>query len=107
MPRCCPRLIRARIRSWPSVEKQPWSQTAGKSAQRKGFGALLGGVFHAPYPNPYRRAPGQTVEECAMDSIRFIEDQLFRALVAPEEVAAIFVEPVQGEGGYVVPPKLF
>lgn len=83
------------------------SLTASKSVQRKGFGALLGGVFHAPYPNPYRRAQGQTVEDCALDSIRFIEDQLFRALVPPDEVAAIFVEPVQGEGGYVFPPKLF
>jgi 4-aminobutyrate aminotransferase len=83
------------------------SLTASKAVQRKGFGALLSGVFHAPYPNSYRRRPGQTPEDCAMDSIRFIEEQLFRGLVPPDEVAAIFVEPVQGEGGYVVPPKLF
>src|ERR1051326_8303326 len=83
------------------------SLTASKSVQRKGFGALLGGIFHAPFPNPYRRAAGQTLEDCAMDSIRFIEDKLFRGLVSPDEVAAIFVEPVQGEGGYVVPPQLF
>ena len=42
-----------------------------------------------------------------MDSIRFIEDQLFRCVVPPDEVAAIFVEPVQGESGYLVPPKVF
>lgn len=83
------------------------SLTASKSVQRKGFGALLAGVFHAPYPNPYRRRPGQSVEDCAMDSIRFIEDQLFRCVAPPDEVAAIFVEPVQGEGGYLVPPKIF
>lgn len=83
------------------------SLTASKSVQRKGFGALLGGIFHAPYPNPYRRAAGQTPEDCARESIRFIEDQLFRSIVAPEEVAAIFVEPIQGEGGYVIPPRLF
>src|ERR1700687_2010952 len=83
------------------------SLTASKAVQRKGFGALLSGVFHAPYPNSYRRRPGQSVDDCAMDSIRFIEEQLFRGLVPPDEVAAIFVEPVQGEGGYVVPPKLF
>jgi 4-aminobutyrate aminotransferase len=51
--------------------------------------------------------PGQTPEDCALASIRFIEDQLFRSIVAPEEVAAIMIEPVQGEGGYIVPPKLF
>jgi len=83
------------------------SLTASKSVQRKGFGTLVAGVFHAPYPNPYRRRPGQSVEDCAMESIRFIEDQLFRSVVPPEEVAAIFVEPVQGEGGYIVPPRIF
>ncbi len=83
------------------------SLTASKSVQRAGFGSLLAGVFHAPYPYPYRGAPGQSPEDCAMASIRFIEDTLFRALVPPEDVAAIFVEPVQGEGGYVVPPRLF
>ena len=83
------------------------SLTASKSVQRKGFGSLLGGVFHAPFPNPYRGAPGQTAEDCALASIRYIEDQLFRAVAAPEDVAAIFVEPIQGEGGYVIPPKLF
>ena len=83
------------------------SLTASKSVQRKGFGSLLSGVFHAPYPNPYRAMPGQSAEECAAASIRYIEDQLFRAVAAPEDVAAIFVEPVQGEGGYVFPPKLF
>jgi 4-aminobutyrate aminotransferase len=83
------------------------SLTASKSVQRKGFGSLLGGVFHAPFPNPYRGAPGQTAEDCALASIRYIEDQLFRAVAAPEDVAAIFVEPIQGEGGYVIPPQLF
>jgi 4-aminobutyrate aminotransferase len=83
------------------------SLTASKAVQRKGFGTLLGGVFHAPYPNVYRALPGQTPEDCALASIRFIEDQLFRSIVAPEEVAAIMIEPVQGEGGYIVPPKLF
>jgi len=83
------------------------SLTASKSIQRKGFGSLLSGVFHAPYPNPYRGATGQSAEDCAVASIRYIEDQLFRAIVPPEDVAAIFIEPVQGEGGYVVPPRLF
>ncbi len=83
------------------------SLTASKSVQRRGFGSLLAGVFHAPYPNPYRCAPGETADDCARASIRYIEDQLFRCVVPPEDVAAIFLEPIQGEGGYVVPPKLF
>ncbi len=83
------------------------SLTASKSVQRKGFSSLLAGVFHAPYPQPYRGGPGRSPEDCAMDSIRFIEDQLFRCVVPPEEVAAIVVEPVQGEGGYIIPPRIF
>jgi 4-aminobutyrate aminotransferase len=83
------------------------SLTASKSVQRKGFSSLLAGVFHAPYPQPYRGAAGRSPEDCAMDSIRFIEDQLFRCVVPPEEVAAIVVEPVQGEGGYIIPPRIF
>jgi 4-aminobutyrate aminotransferase len=81
------------------------SLTASKSVQRKGFGSLLAGVFHAPYPNVYRS--GKPPEECGAESLRFIEEVLFRNLVAPEEVAAIIVEPVQGEGGYLVPPPNF
>jgi len=83
------------------------SLTASKSVQRKGFSSLLAGVFHAPYPQPYRGGAGRSPEDCAMDSIRFIEDQLFRCVVPPEEVAAIVVEPVQGEGGYIIPPRIF
>jgi len=81
------------------------SLTASRSVQRKGFGTLLAGVFHAPYPNPYRT--GQTPEEAAAASLRFIEDTLFRHLVSPDEVAGLIVEPVQGEGGYLVPPPTF
>jgi 4-aminobutyrate aminotransferase len=81
------------------------SLTASKSVQRKGFGTLLGGVFHAPYPDPYRS--GKSPAECAAESLSFIEDTLFRTIAPPEEVAAIIFEPVQGEGGYVVPPPEF
>jgi 4-aminobutyrate aminotransferase len=83
------------------------SFTASKTVQRRGFGPLVPGVYHAPFPNPYRCAPGQSAQDCAMASIRFIEEQLFRTVLPPEEVAAILVEPVQGEGGYVVPPSNF
>lgn len=81
------------------------SLTGSKSVQKKGFGVLMPGVFHVPYPNPYRSllAP----EDCARESVRFIENTLFRQTVPAEEVAAIVVEPIQGEGGYLVPPANF
>lgn len=83
------------------------SLTASKAVQRKRFGALLGGVFHAPYPNTYRGAHGVRPEHAASDALAHIEDELFKRIVDPEEVAAIFVEPIQGEGGYVVAPNEF
>jgi 4-aminobutyrate aminotransferase len=81
------------------------SLTASKAIQRRGFGPLLPGVYHAPYPNPYRF--NGSPDQCAAESLAFITDQLFVHLSAPDEVAAIVVEPIQGEGGYVVPPKAF
>ena len=81
------------------------SLTASKVTQRRGFSPLMPGVFHAPYPDPYRYAG--SLDACAAESIRFIEQQLFVHLVAPDEVAAVIVEPIQGEGGYIVPPPAF
>jgi 4-aminobutyrate aminotransferase len=63
------------------------SLTASKARYREGFGPLLPGVFHAPYGEP-----------------GFLENVLFRHVVSPTDVAAIVVEPIQGEGGYIVPP---
>ena len=83
------------------------SLTASKAVQRKRFGSLLGGVFHTPYPNTYRGAYGVRPEHAAADALAQIEGELFKRLVDPEEVAAIFVEPIQGEGGYVVAPAEF
>ena len=74
--------------------------TASKSIQKEGFFPLMPGVHHVPYPDPYR---GPTAMEC----IDLMERELFRTTLPPDEVAAIFVEPVQGEGGYIVPPKMF
>ena len=83
------------------------SLTASKAIQRRRFGSLLGGVFHTPYPNTYRGAYGVRPEHAAADALRYMEAELFRHVVDPEEVAAIFVEPIQGEGGYVVAPPEF
>ena len=81
------------------------SLTASKVIQRRGFGPLLPGVYHARYPEPYRFKG--SADECAAESLSYIRDQLFVQLIAPDEVAAIVVEPIQGEGGYIVPPVAF
>ncbi len=65
------------------------------------------GVTHVPYPNLYRRPAGTDAAEYARDCARFIEEKLFKTTLPPEEVAAIFVEPIQGEGGYLPAPPEF
>jgi 4-aminobutyrate aminotransferase len=81
------------------------SLTASKVRQRQGFGPLVPGTYHAPYPDEYRS--GLSGDATASQCIGFIEQQLFVHLVAPDEVAAVMVEPIQGEGGYIVPPDSF
>ena len=83
------------------------SLTSSKAVQRKGFGTLLGGVFHVPYAYSYRCPYGLKSEECCTECAAVLERELFKKIVAPEEVAAIFVEPIQGEGGYVPAPPEF
>jgi 4-aminobutyrate aminotransferase len=83
------------------------SLTASKVAQRRGFGPLLPGTYHAPYPDSYRRPAHHSPDSWAAECLRFIEDQLFTHVVSPDEVAAVMVEPIQGEGGYIVPPDFF
>ena len=80
------------------------SLTASKAIQRRGFLPLMPGVFHAPYPDPYRAS---SPDAAAAQSLSFIEDQILTHLISPDEVGAIVVEPVQGEGGYMVPPRAF
>lgn len=83
------------------------SFTASKSVQRKGFGNLLPGVHHIPYAYCYRCAYGKSPDTCAVECVKVIEEQLFTQILPAEEVAGILVEPIQGEGGYVVPPQKF
>ncbi len=85
------------------------SLTSSKAVQRDGFGPLLPGVTHVPYPNPYRCPSGHRSPECVRGCtcVDFIEERLFKTAVPPGEVAGIVVEPILGEGGYVVPPQNF
>jgi 4-aminobutyrate aminotransferase len=85
------------------------SLTASKAQQRRRFGPLVPGITHVRYPYAYRGCSGgpQEEEEFALGCARFIEEKLFKTTMPPEEVAAIFVEPIQGEGGYVVAPTIF
>ncbi len=83
------------------------SFTASKSVQRANY---LSGVkvYHVPYPNPYRpiivQQPGEGYGDAV---INFLEEQLFRTTIAPHDVAAVMIEPIQGEGGYIVPAPHF
>jgi len=83
------------------------SLTASKAVQRKGFGALLSGVEHLPYPNAYRCTLGHAPETCGAEVLERLEREIFKRLFDPEEIAAVVIEPIQGEGGYVPAPKFF
>ncbi|MBL7183301.1 MAG: acetyl ornithine aminotransferase family protein [Anaerolineae bacterium] len=80
------------------------SLTASKYVQRKGFAPLVPGVTHVPYGYCYRCPFNLEYPSCDIYCVDYIEKTLFRNFVPAEEVAAVFVEPIQGEGGYVVPP---
>jgi len=85
------------------------SLTGSKPQQRRRFSPLVPGVTHIPFPYTYRGCTGdaEAQEAFNMGCARFIEEKLFKTTLAPEEVAAIFIEPIQGEGGYVVAPDNF
>jgi 4-aminobutyrate aminotransferase len=80
------------------------SLTASRSSHRAHFGPLIPGVHHVPYGFCHRCPYQLTYGSCGIECVSVIEKTLFRYEIAPDEVAAIFVEPVQGEGGYIVPP---
>ncbi|MGH7702332.1 MAG: aminotransferase class III-fold pyridoxal phosphate-dependent enzyme, partial [Gemmatimonadales bacterium] len=79
------------------------SLTSSKARQRAHFGPMLPEVYHVPYPNPYRMNGPAAALDQSLDAI----EELFARQLAPDDVAAIFVEPIQGEGGYVLPPDGF
>ncbi|OYT62507.1 MAG: aspartate aminotransferase family protein [Thermofilum sp. ex4484_15] len=83
------------------------SLTSSKNIQRKYFSPLLPGVIHVPYPYCFRCPWRQEYPHCNFWCVDFIEEWIFEKYVPPEEVAAIFFEPIAGEGGYIVPPRGF
>ncbi|AEP11020.1 4-aminobutyrate aminotransferase apoenzyme [Chloracidobacterium thermophilum B] len=83
------------------------SLTSSRAAQRLGFGRAALDVTHIPYANCLRCAYGKTPDTCQVECVKVIEERLFKTTCPKEEVAAVVVEAVQGEGGYVVPPAKF
>jgi 4-aminobutyrate aminotransferase len=83
------------------------SLTSSKAVQRAGYGPMLPEVYHVPYANRFRCQYCRGGPECTLECVSSIETELFARRLHPRDVAAIFVEPIQGEGGYVVPPRGF
>ena len=82
--------------------------TASKSSYHRGFYPMMSGVVHAPFPDPYhpilQSEPGEDYGETV---VRYIEEQILGRIVPADDVAGILLEPIQGEGGYIVPPPGF
>lgn len=79
------------------------SLTASKPVQRKGYGPFVPEVLHSHYANCYRCPVNREPSTCNVQCLDLLTDTMFHTTVDPSEVAAVIVEPVQGEGGYVVP----
>jgi len=81
--------------------------TASKPVYRHGFLPLMNGVHHAPFPDPYRPLLRDTGGDYGEAVVEYIEKVLFQYVLPADDCAAVLVEPIQGEGGYVVPPDGF
>jgi len=82
--------------------------TASKTSYHRGFYPLMSGVTHVPAPDPYRPVLlGRPGEDYGETVVRYLEDEILHKLVPPDEVAGVLIEPIQGEGGYIVPPAGF
>ena len=82
--------------------------TASKAKYRRGFGPVMDGVVHVPFPDPYRPLLAQRKGEGYGETvIRYIEEEIMARILHPEEIAGILIEPIQGEGGYIIPPPEF
>jgi 4-aminobutyrate aminotransferase len=83
------------------------SFTSSKPLYRRGFAPTMSGVTHVPYPDAYRPVLAQSGKDYGETVVRYIEDVVLARTVPADDCAAILVEPIQGEGGYVVPPDGF
>jgi len=82
--------------------------TASKSSYHRGFFPLMNGVVHAPFPDPYHPIlQSRPDEDYGETVVRYIEEQILGRILPAEDVAGILVEPIQGEGGYIIPPSGF
>jgi 4-aminobutyrate aminotransferase len=92
------------------------TMSGSKRVQRAHFSSLIPEAHHVPYPYCYRCIFGQTYPDCIKQDyegvplihcLSYLTDVIFERLIDPEDVSLIMVEPIQGEGGYIVPPKEF
>lgn len=80
------------------------SLTTSAVKYRKGYGPFLPSIYHAPYPYCYRCPVGKNRDDCSLDCFLYLKNILLKHIIHPDEIAAFIIEPVQGEGGYIVPP---
>jgi 4-aminobutyrate aminotransferase len=82
------------------------SVTSSSASYRKHYAPFVSQVYFAPYPYCYRCAFGQNQDTCGLECLEYLKED-FKTVIPPEDVSAILFEPVQGEGGYVVPPQKY